>query len=97
MECKYAYTKRDIDYILCKKEPEPTRYDREKLFHAVCAHQVECPKQNCHKLSAGWERCAKLREPPPTAYENVFPDMIEEPEAALKPARKGRRKAKTEE
>ena len=97
MQCKFAYLKRDIDYILCCKEPEPTRYDREKLFHAVCAHQVECLKENCQKLSASWERCAKLREAPKTAYEEVFPDTVQEPDEELKPAKKSRRKAQTEE
>jgi hypothetical protein len=97
MECRYAYMKQHIDYVLCKKEPEPTRYDREKLFHAVCAHQVHCPRENCHKLSSGWEKCTKLREAPKTAYEDIFPDMIQDPDEAFKPTRKSRRKAKTEE
>lgn len=97
MECPHAYMKQHIDYVLCNKEPEPTRYDREKLFHAVCAHQVECPKQNCHKLSAGWERCAKLAEAQKTAYEEVFSEPTVEPDEALETPKKGRRKAKTEE
>ena len=97
MECKYAYTKPNIDYVLCKQEPEPTRYDREKLFHAVCPHQVHCPKENCHKLSAGWIRCTKLREQSTETYDDLFPTMIQDPDEALKPARKSRRKAKTQE
>ena len=97
MECPHAYMKPNIDYVLCRKEPEPTRYDKEKLFHAVCAHQVHCPKENCHKLSAGWQNCAKLREMPKGAYDEIFPDRIEEPDEMLKPARKSRRRAKTEE
>lgn len=97
MECRYAYMKQNIDYVLCKKEPEPTRYDREKLFHAVCAHQVHCPRENCHKLSAGWMHCAKLAEKRQEAYSDVFPGMVSEPDEELKPAAKGRRKAKTGE
>lgn len=97
MLCKYAYTKQNIDYILCRKEPEPSRFDREKLFHAVCAHQVDCPKQSCRKLSANWERCAKLAQPRQETYEEVFPDMVQEPDEELKPAKKSRRKADPEE
>ena len=97
MDCPFAYEKKNIDYILCKKEPEPSRNDRAKLFHAMCAHQVDCPKQSCRKLSSNWGRCAKLRATPKTAYEDVLPDIIEEPDELLKPARKSRRKAKSEE
>lgn len=64
MECKFAYLRHDIEYVLCKKEPEPSRTDRNALFHAVCAHQAHCPKQNCHKLTASWINCAKLAEKP---------------------------------
>lgn len=97
MECPYAYLKRNIDYILCKKEPEPTRYDREKLFHAVCAHQVDCPKEKCHKLSSNWVNCSKLATATKAAYEDVFPDAIEGPGEEAKPAKKARRKTNTEE
>lgn len=87
MECRYAYRKEHIEYVLCGKEPEPNRFDREKLFHAVCAHQVDCPKRNCLQLSPGWERCAKLQEPKPEATEE---DTASEPpkEAPEKARRK---------
>lgn len=97
MECRYAYMKQHIDYVLCKKEPEPTRYDREKLFHAVCAHQVHCPKENCHKLSAGWERCAKLAERNQTAYDAVLAEMEQTPAEEPKKPTRSRRKPKTDE
>ena len=90
MECKYAYMKQHIDYVLCKKEPDPSRHDREKLFHAVCAHQVECPKEKCHKLSANWRNCSKLVEREPT-YEDVFPDAGEEPKMVA--PKRGRKKS----
>lgn len=97
MECEFAYTKKNIDYVLCKKEPEPTRFDREKLFHAVCAHQVECPKKQCHKLSAGWEKCVKLAESHQAAYESVFDEGVQTPTEAPKRTTRTRRKPQSED
>lgn len=95
MECKYAYMKQHIDYVLCKKEPEPDRHDRRKLFHAMCGHQVNCPKENCHKLTSSWRNCAKLveREPVKTeeTYEDVFPGAGDDPEMVA--PKRGRKKA----
>lgn len=97
MECPHAYMKQHIDYVLCKKEPEPSRHDREKLFHAVCAHQVHCPKENCHKLSAGWQNCMKLREASQSVTDEVSASEVQTPaEETKKPAR-SRRKPKTDE
>lgn len=97
MECRNAYMKPNIDYVLCRKEPEPTRYDRDKLFHAVCAHQVHCPKENCHKLSAGWQNCAKLREAAQSASAETSANEVQTPDLVQKQARKSRRRIKTEE
>ena len=62
MECKHAYLEKNIDYVLCDKEPKPNPFNRTELFHAVCAHQAHCPKQKCHKLTASWLNCIKLAE-----------------------------------
>lgn len=98
MECKFAYMKPHIDYVLCKKEPEPNRHDRERLFHSMCGHQVNCPKENCHKLSAGWQNCVKLREAPRSAPDEVSASEVQKTpdEETKKPAR-SRRKPKTDE
>lgn len=97
MECRYAYMKQHIDYVLCNKEPEPDRHDREKLFHAVCAHQVDCPTKKCHKLSANWKRCAKLAEANQAAYEHVMSEVVQTPaEEPKKPTRR-RKAAQSEE
>ena len=64
MECKHAYLERNIDYVLCNKEPKPNPYNRKELFHAACAHQAHCPKEKCHKLTASWLNCIKLAEKP---------------------------------
>ena len=97
MECPHAYMKQHIDYVLCKKEPEPNRHDRERLFHAVCGHQVNCPKQNCHKLSAGWQNCVKLREAPQSAPDEVFTNEVQTPDEETKKPARSRKKPKTDE
>ena len=97
MECKYAYMKQHIDYVLCKKEPEPGRHDREKLFHAICGHQVNCPKENCHKLSAGWQNCMKLREAPQSAPKEVSANEVQTPGEGTKKSARNRRKPQADE
>lgn len=72
MECRHAYLKANIDYVLCDKEPQPSPYDRKALAHAVCAHQAECPKAHCHRLTANWVRCVKLAERSQNATGETF-------------------------
>ena len=64
MDCKHAYFKDKIEYVLCDKENTPSGYDRRELFHSVCIHQAHCPQHNCHKLTPDWASCIKLREIP---------------------------------
>lgn len=97
MECPHAYMKQDIEYVLCKKEPAPARQDRTAVFHSMCAHQVDCPKKKCHKLSAGWERCAKLAERNQEAYNAVLAEMEQTPVEEPKKPTRSRRKPKTDE
>ena len=89
MECPHAYLERNIDYVLCNKEPKPNPYDRKALFHSVCAHQAECPKQNCHKLTASWIKCVKLAEANQRAYDEVFDEGMPTHESA--PQKRSRR------
>lgn len=97
MECKFAYMKQHIDYVLCSKEPEPDRHNRTAVFHAMCGHQVNCPKENCHKLTATWRNCVKLVEPAEPTYEDVFPDAGEDPELVKQTAAKPRKAKKSAE
>lgn len=101
MECPHAYMKQNIEYVLCNKEPEPNRHDREKLFHSMCGHQVNCPRENCHKLSAGWRNCMKLvvreQAEEPQTYEEVFPDAGEDPELVQPKPRRTRKSKKPAE
>lgn len=101
MECDFAYIQKNIPYVLCKKEAVPTGADRKELFHAVCIHQIHCPAQNCHKLTAEWPKCFKLREKaaqkPQEGVRAAFvPEGAVDTEAE-KTTRKRARKPKTEE
>lgn len=97
MECKFAYTQPNIPYVLCKKENVPTGYDRKELFHAVCIHQVHCPKQNCHRLTAEWKTCMKLAEKPQNGAGVAFVAEASVGGATKKTPQKRTRKPKTEE
>ena len=92
MECQHAYLDRDIDYVLCDKEPKPNRFDRTALFHAVCAHQAHCPKQNCHKLTASWLNCVKLSMKPQDGAGEHFDEALHMPEET--PKKRSRRATK---
>lgn len=67
MECSHAYITKNIDYVLCDFEPTPSRLNRTAIFHSMCGHQAHCPKENCHKLTAGWRQCTKLNATPQNA------------------------------
>ena len=79
MECKHAYIDKKIDYVLCDLEPKPNPFNRKEMFHAVCAHQVHCPKAKCHKLSASWRKCTKLVQKPQDVPELPFTGGIPVP------------------
>lgn len=97
MECKYAYLKSNIPYVLCKKELEPSGMDRKELFHAVCSHQAHCPKINCHKLTAEWVNCVKLAERNQRALEEAVGADVSTEAPAPKTRSKSRRKPQNEE
>lgn len=93
MECKFAYLKQNIDYVLCRKEPEPNPIDRKSVAHAVCVHQEHCPKTNCHKLTSGWVGCLKLQIVPQKEPE-MAQESVSVPERETAPSeKKTRRKA----
>lgn len=96
MECRHAYLKANIDYVLCDKEPVPNGIDRTALFHAVCAHQAECPKQHCHRLTASWVRCVKLADKPQDATRATFATAVSEDTGERKMPPRTRRKPKDE-
>ena len=92
MECNHAYLRKDIEYVLCDKEPAPSRHDRAAMFHAACPFQEHCPKENCHKMTPGWLRCAKLAERPQNAAGATFATDATSDKQAAKAPTKSRRK-----
>lgn len=92
MDCKYAYMKDKIPYVLCRKEVTPTGYDRKELFHAVCPHQEHCPKLNCHKLTPSWMNCFKLRQSAQDGTGVAFVADAQQPGGAQKTPSRSRRK-----
>ena len=97
MECKHAYLDRNIDYVLCDKEPKPNPFDRKELFHAICAHQAHCPKQHCHKLTASWLNCVKLTEKPQNDAGASFAEAVPVQEEAPKRRSRKAKATKSEE
>lgn len=97
MECTHAYLEKNIDYVLCNKEPKPNRLDRTALFHAVCPHQVHCPKQNCHKLTGNWVNCTKLSEGAQNATEEAKEEAVSVDGKAPKKRTRKATAAKSEE
>lgn len=97
MECKHAFTDREIDYILCDKEPKPNKKDRTAVYHAMCIHQAHCPKANCHKLTASWVKCVKLAEDNQKSFEEALGEDVSEPAEEPKTPQKRRRAAQSED
>ncbi len=96
MDCKFAYIKKKIPYVLCLKETEPDGYDRKALFSAMCPHQEYCHKLDCHKLTPEWVGCLKLRENVQNGAEVAFVADASEDAPATKTRQKRRRKAAEE-
>ena len=97
MDCKNAYLMQNIPYVLCRIENQPDGKDRRELFHAMCIHQEECPRQNCHKLTPGWVSCVKLARTPQDGARVAFGAETTTRTAVRKSAQRGARKPKTQE
>lgn len=89
MDCKHAYLKNGIQYILCHHEPQPQPNDHRSLFHATCPFQVFCKTSNCHKMTPEWKGCAKIVS---ESRQNAARQIIEEPAPKPTPRRKPRKK-----
>ena len=71
MECKNAYRKDGINYILCRCAGEPDPRDTHAICHAMCGFQRFCPNIRDCTLLPGWTGCTRLKAQtlPRTAQE----------------------------
>lgn len=65
LECKHAYFKEGLNYVLCNKEKEPQKTDLKECAKAMCQHQRYCPQVRACALKPEWRECGKLAEKVP--------------------------------
>ena len=94
MDCKFAYAKNGIDYVLCKKEKAPNPQDTASVAHAACLHQKWCPHKGCHRLDENWAKCFKLAQETVKRFDEAVP--VEESFIPATAPRKRTVKKKTE-
>ena len=63
MECKNAYRKDGISYILCRCAGEPDAKDQRAVCHALCGFQRFCPNARTCTLLPTWPGCMRLKAP----------------------------------
>ena len=62
MECKYAYLKNGVNYVLCKCQGEPQSDKMPDVAHCMCGHQRFCHQiQKCTLLPT-WRNCAVKKQ-----------------------------------
>mgnify|MGYP003302997214 CR=1 FL=1 len=62
MECKHAYRRDDVDYIICDYSGKVTSNKLSEVAPKLCLHQRFCPNvRNCTLLPS-WVECTKLKE-----------------------------------
>ena len=72
MECKHAYFKDDIPYVLCDCVGTPRTKKLDEVTKCMCGYQRFCPNIRACTLLPEWRECSKLRTAQVPA-ENVIP------------------------
>jgi len=75
MECKHAYIKENINYVLCDCDGKPEKYDLKNITPIMCNYQRFCPKVNQCALLPTWRECKKLHQ-----NQEKKPEKVEIPE-----------------
>lgn len=92
MECKYAYKKTGVQYILCKCLGEPQSVKMADTAHYMCGHQRFCQKiQDCSLLPS-WTECKVRKMAEAKAKAELTEVMNKAAEAKVK--RESRRRKK---
>lgn len=94
MDCKNAYIKNGINYILCSREPEPKPGDQRAICHAICGFQRFCPTIRSCTLLPSYVGCMKLKaENTPETHDAPAGTKIPEAETVNAPKKKTAKKA----
>lgn len=87
MECKHAYLKSGVNYVLCKCQGEPKSLKMQDVTPCMCGHQRFCPQiQHCTLLPT-WQNCLVKRQ----AEKKTVVAFEEEDEKVEEPAPKPKR------
>lgn len=62
MECKYAYTKVGVKYVLCKCHGKVKSNDMKEIAHCMCGHQRFCREIKKCALLPSWIHCRVKKE-----------------------------------
>lgn len=61
MDCKHAYFKDDIQYVLCDCGGKPQSKKLNEVTKYMCQHQRYCPNIRACTLLPEWRNCCKLK------------------------------------
>lgn len=63
MDCRYAYFKDGVPYVLCRKDKEPRTNRLDEITKCMCGYQRFCPNIRACALLPTWVECQKLKVP----------------------------------
>lgn len=84
MDCKHAYFKDGIDYVLCDIGGMPKTRKLAEITSHMCPYQRFCPNIRACALLPEWVNCGKLKEAEPPA--EVVPAVTKSKSARKKKA-----------
>lgn len=61
MDCKHAYFKNGIKYVLCDCGGDPKNNKLDEITKHMCGYQRFCPNARACALMPEWVNCSKLR------------------------------------
>lgn len=94
MECKNAYRKDGINYILCRCAGDPNPRDMHAVCHAMCGFQRFCPNIRACTLLPTWAGCTRLKPPaPPQTLQEAAGGGMQAETGNDSPKKNSRRKA----
>ena len=84
MECKHAYFKAGINYVLCKCQGEPASESIQDLTRCLCGHQKFCRQIRSCSLLPTWRDCIVKKQHEEEKLEKAMANaMIELTDGAV--------------